>query len=309
MASAIPFRRRPSGEPIDALSGARILVSSRGRGWQGVLAEQGENGPWETDGLAVEGHYVAVNLASDPLRFEVHRGSRVQRVVMAPGSLWVNPHGRPFTHRVPGGCSFGALVLAPTAVDASVAPEYGLEDGPLLQLARSLLWLAARRHGEEPLAAEVLGAAVAQRLAARAGGRPDRERLGAGQLRAVAERVEAGLDGRLRLADLAAVAGLSAFHFARAFRATVGEPPHRWVVARRLDRARDRLRAGERPGEVAVALGFADQAHLTRLFRRRFGTTPGAMARAAIGPRPPAGPSMARIAPPGTSSASGSSGW
>jgi AraC family transcriptional regulator len=283
MASAIPFRQRASGEPVDALSGARILVSSRGRGWEGVLAEGGENGPWETDGLAVDGHYLAVNLAPEPLRFEVHEGRRARRVLMPPGSLWVNPHGRAFTHRVPGPSSFGAVVLAPAAVAAPVAPEYGLEDGPLLQLARALLGLAARRGGEEPLAAEALGAAVAERLAARAGGRPERERLGAGQLRAVAERVEAGLDARLRLADLAAAAGLSTFHFARAFRATVGEPPHRWVVARRLDRARDRLRAGDRPGDVALALGFADQAHLTRLFRRRFGTTPGAVAREAGG--------------------------
>lgn len=280
MRSDIPFQRPASGERVDALSGARIVASSRGRGWDGVLAERGENGPWETDDLAVAGHYLAVNLAAEPLRFEVHEGRRVRRVVMPPGSLWVNPDGRPFTHRVPAPSSFGAVVLAPGALAAPVAPAYGLEDRPLLELARVLLALAGQGE-REPLAAEALGAAVAERLEARAAGRPERERLGAGQLRAVAERVEAGLDERLRLADLAAAAGLSPFHFARAFRATVGEPPHRWVMARRLERARARLRAGERAGEVAAALGFADQAHLTRLFRRRFGTTPGAEARAA----------------------------
>lgn len=282
MRSAIPFQRPASGERIDALSGARIVVSSRGRGWEGVLAEEGENGRWETDDLAVEGHYLAVNLAPEPLCFEAHEAGRVRRVVMPPGSLWVNPHGRPFTHRVPGPSSFGAVVLAPAALAGPVAPEYGLEDRPLLELARALLSLAGQ-GGREPLAAEVLGAAVAERLARRAGGRPERERLGARQLRAVAERVEAALDARLRLADLAAAAGLSTFHFARAFRATVGEAPHRWVTARRLERARDRLAAGERPGDVAAALGFADQAHLTRLFRRRFGTTPGAVRAARPG--------------------------
>jgi AraC family transcriptional regulator len=280
MRSSIPFRRPVSGEQVDALSGARILVSSRGRGWDGVLAEGGENGPWETDDLAVGGHYVAVNLSPEPLRFEVHEAGRVRLVVMPAGSLWVNPHGRPFTHRVPGPSSFGAVVLAPDMLSAPVAPEYGFEDRTLLDLARALLSLAGQ-GGREPLAAEVLGAAMAARLEARAGRRAERERLGAGQLRAVAERVAARLDERLRLADLAAAAGLSPFHFARAFRATVGEPPHRWVMARRLERALARLRAGERVGDVAAALGFADQAHLTRLFRRRFGTTPGAMARAA----------------------------
>ena len=82
------------------------------------------------------------------------------------------------------------------------------------------------------------------------------------------------------LEDLAAAAGLSRFHFLRVFSKTTGQTPHAFLVNQRVNRAQSMLRAGERPAEVAVACGFADQPHLTRLFRRIVGVTPGQYARA-----------------------------
>lgn len=83
-----------------------------------------------------------------------------------------------------------------------------------------------------------------------------------------------------RLDDLAALAGLSRYHFIRVFRRATGQSPHAYVTTRRLGLARRLLGHGERPAEVAVACGFADQAHLTRLFRQAFGVAPGHYARA-----------------------------
>ena len=82
------------------------------------------------------------------------------------------------------------------------------------------------------------------------------------------------------LDDLAREAGLSRFHFLRVFSKAVGQTPHAWLVNQRVNRAQALLRAGERPAEVAVACGFADQPHLTRAFRRIVGVTPGQYARA-----------------------------
>jgi AraC-like DNA-binding protein len=75
--------------------------------------------------------------------------------------------------------------------------------------------------------------------------------------------------------DLAGHVGLSAWHLIRVFRKATGLTPHAWLVDRRVHRARELLRAGERPSHVAVQCGFADQAHLTRLFKARLGVTPG----------------------------------
>ena len=74
---------------------------------------------------------------------------------------------------------------------------------------------------------------------------------------------------------LAAMAGLSTYHFARAFHQSVGMPPHNYLLSRRLDRAERMLRETQLPlSEIAVATGFSDQSHLSRHFRRRTGMSP-----------------------------------
>lgn len=78
------------------------------------------------------------------------------------------------------------------------------------------------------------------------------------------------------LADLAAGLGMSRYQLLRAFRTAMGIPPYAWLAQYRVNRARGLLEAGLRPAEVAGAVGFADQAHLTRWFRRVLGVTPAA---------------------------------
>ena len=75
---------------------------------------------------------------------------------------------------------------------------------------------------------------------------------------------------------LASELGLSPHHFARVFKATFGVTPHRYVQARRLEAAADALqRQRQRPiADIALAHGFASQAHMTDLMRRRFGVPP-----------------------------------
>lgn len=83
------------------------------------------------------------------------------------------------------------------------------------------------------------------------------------------------------LEQLAGLAGLSVFHFVRVFRREVGLPPHAYQIELRVRRARELLRQGLPPGQVAAALGFSDQSHLTREFKRRIGLTPGRYAASA----------------------------
>lgn len=82
------------------------------------------------------------------------------------------------------------------------------------------------------------------------------------------------------LAALAAEAGLSRFQLVRAFARELHVTPHAYLVQRRLAVARGLLDAGSSIADAAAAAGFADQAHLTRLFRRSLGFTPAAYARA-----------------------------
>lgn len=82
------------------------------------------------------------------------------------------------------------------------------------------------------------------------------------------------------LSRLADVAGLSRFELVRRFSHQVGLPPHAFQTDLRINAARRLLTAGRPPAEVALTCGFADQAHLTRTFRRAVGITPARYARA-----------------------------
>lgn len=101
----------------------------------------------------------------------------------------------------------------------------------------------------------------------------------------VVELMRAQLHRRITLDELAAVAGLSPFHFLRRFQATHHVTPQQMLMALRLYEAKERLANGEAPAAVAAAVGLTDQAHLTRALARRYGVTP-ARYQQQLGTRP-----------------------
>jgi len=80
------------------------------------------------------------------------------------------------------------------------------------------------------------------------------------------------------LDELATRSGISKFHLSRLFSRSLGMPPQRFHRQLRLERAANMLRAGGSPADIAYVLGFADQSHLARCFKSRFGVTPAAFA-------------------------------
>ena len=86
--------------------------------------------------------------------------------------------------------------------------------------------------------------------------------------------IEAHLDAAFSLADLEAATGHGRWQLSRDFRAMFGTSPYRYLVLRRLDRARGMMLAGRSIVEAALGSGFADQSHLSRMFKRAFGLTP-----------------------------------
>lgn len=105
--------------------------------------------------------------------------------------------------------------------------------------------------------------------------RPANGGLDRGDARRVADYIEAGLSSSLTIRDLAVVAHMSPYHFARKFKEQFGLSPHRYVMARRLERARMLMSASDLSiKQIVSRCGFYDQSHLTRLYRARYGTTP-----------------------------------
>ncbi len=91
--------------------------------------------------------------------------------------------------------------------------------------------------------------------------------------------LHAHVDRDIGLDDLAAVCGVDRFRLSRAFKSAFGLAPHAYLIQLRLAKARQQLARGDSPAAVACALGFADQSHLGRWFRRAYGMTPAAYRR------------------------------
>ncbi len=120
----------------------------------------------------------------------------------------------------------------------------------------------------------------AERSAAAGEWRVERGQLVAWQVRRVKAFIEEHLSESIRVEGLSEVARLSAAHFSRAFKRSVGETPHAYIVRRRLTRARLLMLTTEAAlCEVALVCGFADQAHFTKLFRNYTGMSPAAWRR------------------------------
>lgn len=105
--------------------------------------------------------------------------------------------------------------------------------------------------------------------------------LASWQLRLVTEHIDEHLSDTVHIDRLAALTKLSGGHFCRAFKTSLGETPHAYIIRRRLDRAKIlMLTTSENLSHIAYACGLTDQAHLTRLFRQHVGETPLAWRRA-----------------------------
>ncbi len=104
------------------------------------------------------------------------------------------------------------------------------------------------------------------------------------QVRKVTSHVEASLDRPLKSADLAQLVRLSACHFSRSFRVSFGCSPIEYVIRRRMEHAQGLMLSTDVPlSQIALDCGLADQAHLSRLFRRVVGESPRVWRRARVG--------------------------
>jgi AraC family transcriptional regulator len=166
---------------------------------------------------------------------------------------------------------------SPLAAERSsewVAPVIALLDTALRQL-----------HPHEQQAAQGILRRAATLLRAQVNPDPTLGESGAGllawQARRVREHIDTHIASRLLVADLSALVQRSEAHFSRAFRRTFGEPPHAFVLRRRLElAARYMLQTDADLSDIALRCGFADQAHLSRRFRQATGQVPSVWRRA-----------------------------
>jgi AraC family transcriptional regulator len=275
-----------------------LLASSADRGWSGLSAELRRHGggviPWTSTQPDTE---ICVDIHGNGSVVTRRGGGIFDRTVSERGTIWLSPPAPEglidLSHPVPGVLH---VYLPPShfspdslgidvdqSLIASLRYERGFQDPLVAEIAYAIVSELRSPTSAGGLLAETLAASLAARLiqnhvstttakalpATPAG--LDRRRLSR-----VLDHIEANLEGDLTVHTLASIACLSRFHFTRAFKAALGQPPHKYVGAKRLERAKALLTRGDRPLiDIALALNFSCHANFTRAFRQRTGQTPG----------------------------------
>jgi AraC-like DNA-binding protein len=220
-------------------------------------------------------------------RGAVHRFGPGSVVVAEPGETHTGGAG------IPEGYAYRVLYPSPELVGEDVLgppphfPSLIVHDAALAAEIVALhvhLTAGGDAFESESRVVEVLRALVGRHaVRVRAADRfsPDVARVA----RAVRERLADEMTQPPSLTDLAAGVGLSRYQTLRAFRDAVGLPPYAWLAQHRVARAKTLLARGTTPAEAAHAVGFADQAHLGRWFRRVMGVTPAAYRTSVVLPQ------------------------
>jgi AraC family transcriptional regulator len=288
------------GYGVEKYGPSGLLASSADRGWSGLSAElrahEGGVIAWKNTQEDIE---ICVDVRGSGSVVTRRGGGFTDRTVAERGTIWVSPAGLqeecidisdplsgvlhiylPPKHFSPDslGVDLGKSALA------SLRYETSFHDPLLAEIAYAIMSELQAQTSAGRLLAETLASSLAARLVQNqlTRSRPQplpcvgREGLDRRRLARVLDHIEANLEGDLAVDALASIACLSRFHFARAFKAAVGRSPHRYVSAKRLERAKTLLARSDRPlVDIALALDFSCQANFTRAFRQSTGRTPG----------------------------------
>ena len=234
--------------------------------------------------------------------FYLHTGPAVRAEIKSPaftgtqwvrpGALWVMPQGSRHAVRFAGSASVEGVALAfdPARFDNLVQSAGGKCSTTIVQSLAACppkiehLMRALELESKQPCTqdnfgleciATVIALALSQHAGATASPSKAGSRLAPRQIRVVQSYVDAHLEQSITLAELAAAAGLSPFHFLRAFKRSLGVTPGQYVLDRRMEQARCLLKNSDLSvGEVGISVGFEHPSHFTRAFRRAVGMAP-----------------------------------
>ncbi|MEP6569487.1 MAG: AraC family transcriptional regulator [Acidobacteriota bacterium] len=259
--------------------------------WQGIRLEHCRLPVGDLPEHCHSEHVVMISL-TEGAKGEIRTasGSRISGTQHI-GNVYVLPSGLAHTARLDTPSEHLAVYLDPSTVrraasetrmsgNFEVVERCTSSDGVINSIGKALLGeldsegLSGRLYAES--LANVLAVHLLRHYTA-GGADPQRSSggLSAQKLKQVMAFVAENYSNDVRLSELANVAGMSSFHFAREFKRTTGTTPHQYLIKFRVERAKTLLAEAELPlTEVGLQSGFSHQSHFTRLFRRLTGTTP-----------------------------------
>ena len=276
---------------MDHLNQTLAVVRKRKAAWDGIRLEHCQLRPGELPRHRHREHVILLAL-TEGCRGELITGSGIGvSGTQTKGGVCVLPAGLDHQAVLEGHSEHLALYLDPSLIAKAaseaqlarsfeIAERYTRGDPVINTIGMALLGELETEGLSGRLYAESLGNVLAVHLLryyAVPSTRPVTFTggLSAAKLRQVTEFIGDNYGRDIKLAELAQVAGMSSFHFAREFKRTTGTTPHQYLIKFRIERAKALLAKRELPLiEVSLRSGFSHQSHFTRLFRRVTGTTP-----------------------------------
>jgi AraC family transcriptional regulator len=274
---------------------SQVVLSSEGTKWNDIVLEQRHVPSSERADLMDKRHVIAINVGHSTT-WEFKKEGRLRRSSKARGSISFFPSDQPLSGRlkVERGVFADVLFLALNPVFISrvaVGLELDADRIELIEQQRSAdptlhnIAMALRAGVQtgsalDRMYGEGLSTALAAHLLREYGTavlEPKRQYGGLPRAKLVRalEYIQDQLETDLTVSGIAQAVGLSPYHFTRLFKESTGQSPYQYVVEARVRKAKKLLTTGKFTiSEVAYHLGFADQSHLTRHFKRVFGLPP-----------------------------------
>jgi AraC family transcriptional regulator len=296
----MPGKEPGRGDPTAPLDWNKILpfaaaATSNRLGWVGLEAARCRDAPASECMPTAISHHRLFLCARPPEELDIEYEGVKRHVPPPAGAIMLIPAGSPARVRSSGSKDSLQIFLDPGLVARVAAEAFELDPArtivpPLNALdlphLRAAMWAVdaeltaggpGGRLGAESLANLLAVHLIRLILAPRRPARGPDGVLPRGRLGAVVEYIEGHLEASPSLAEMAAVARLSTYHFARQFKAATGLAPHQYVIARRIERAKQLLQADrDLPlAQVATRAGFSNQSHFAQHFKRLVGITPG----------------------------------
>lgn len=266
------------------------LVASYHSGWKGLTFTHYCHPPHETVEHRLLQHSLVITDPKSCFQAERRLDGKFKRYTHGNGRVDVIPaflnHRTNWDREV----EFSVIAICPTLLnqttqelmqrDVELIPQVAIADPVIQQLAIALKMEIQTGFMSGRLYGELLGTALATRLVQnyavikpefKANGLPQ------SQLKRVIDYIKANLTQDLSILDLATLTNMSKSHFSRSFKQSVGISPYQYLMQQRVERAKQLLEQQSIPiSTIALDCGFANQTHLTKVFRRITGVTPKA---------------------------------
>ena len=272
-------------------AGNAIISQSTDVGWRSLYAAKFREAPLSVSEPAIGHPSLIYHLARPTTVSRQLGGERAERSLIGPGRFCVTPGDASAHWQHSGNPEILQLYLRNSVYEgaaaemfgrtATLVPRFAIVDPLLEQLAMAVLDALRDGSADDRLYVETIAQLIGVHLArthsslARAPRNGAMDGLSRARVRRLVDYIEEHLGEDLSLEALAAEVGLSPLYLVRAFRSAVGQSPHQYVVARRVEQARRLLTATTLPiAEISLATGFSSQSHLTSWFRRLVGVSP-----------------------------------